>query len=407
MDVAVTDGTGLSGGIERIDEPERIDAPEQIDGTERISGTEQVDGAGLTAATGILDAPDPPGPAAGEPVAEDGASADVASVVGRALPIATAPSSPAGSAAPGALADAAPPDASGGEPGAGAGVRSAVSPTRSGHSTASEGPAASADAAASADTGASADAHPPHPIAIPVAATAPTGWSGPAVTTDAGIPTLPGTTAAAPSAAVDSADQGAAASRRIRLTGADPIPETGPALPAATAPAEARQVMASAVAAPVPPRAALLPQISAPVLALARSADGDHSITVTVSPDSLGPVTVRAHIAAGAIRLELHAPSDAGREALRAILTDLRRDLAAAAPGSQLVLSQDGSSGATADGRHGGGGRADTGTDARPGADARPDAGPGASAPDVRGRRASPLPTVPPSSPRGGIDLYA
>ena len=83
----------------------------------------------------------------------------------------------------------------------------------------------------------------------------------------------------------------------------------------------------------------LLPQVTAPVIALARSTAGEHSVTLTVSPENLGPVTVRAHISGGGIRLELHAPSDAGRDALRATLTDLRRDLAAAAPGAHLSVA--------------------------------------------------------------------
>ncbi|BDZ39191.1 flagellar hook-length control protein FliK [Microbacterium suwonense] len=95
-------------------------------------------------------------------------------------------------------------------------------------------------------------------------------------------------------------------------------------------------------------RPALLPQVTAPVVALARSAEGEHSITLTVSPENLGPVTVRAHISSGGIRLELHAPSDAGRDALRTILTDLRRDLSVAAPGASLsVAPTDSSASAT------------------------------------------------------------
>ncbi|MGG1909129.1 hypothetical protein AB1285_18715 [Microbacterium sp. NRRL B-14842] len=65
---------------------------------------------------------------------------------------------------------------------------------------------------------------------------------------------------------------------------------------------------------------------------LAQAPDGDHRITLTVSPENLGPVTVRALIAGSTIRIELHAPGELGRDALRAILGDLRRDLAIAAP---------------------------------------------------------------------------
>jgi flagellar hook-length control protein FliK len=75
------------------------------------------------------------------------------------------------------------------------------------------------------------------------------------------------------------------------------------------------------------------------VLAFAQAPDGDHRITVTVSPDDLGPVTVRAYIAGDTMRIELSAPTETGRDAIRHILTDLRRDLAAAAPHASLSLT--------------------------------------------------------------------
>ena len=113
-----------------------------------------------------------------------------------------------------------------------------------------------------------------------------------------------------------------------------PAATPGAALPVASAPSPDQ-----ATAATSAPRPVLLPQLAAPVIALARSPQGEHSITLTVTPENLGPVTVRAHISGSSIRLELHAPSDAGREALRVILTDLRRDLSAAAPGASVDLS--------------------------------------------------------------------
>jgi flagellar hook-length control protein FliK len=113
-----------------------------------------------------------------------------------------------------------------------------------------------------------------------------------------------------------------------------PAATPGAALPVASAPSPDQ-----ATAATSAPRPVLLPQLAAPVIALARSPQGEHSITLTVRPENLGPVTVRAHISGSSIRLELHAPSDAGREALRVILADLRRDLSAAAPGASVDLS--------------------------------------------------------------------
>jgi flagellar hook-length control protein FliK len=62
-------------------------------------------------------------------------------------------------------------------------------------------------------------------------------------------------------------------------------------------------------------------------------------MTLSVTPENLGPVTVRAHVSPDGIRVELFAPNDAGREALRSILTDLRRDLSGAGMNTSLSLS--------------------------------------------------------------------
>lgn len=62
-------------------------------------------------------------------------------------------------------------------------------------------------------------------------------------------------------------------------------------------------------------------------------------MTVHVTPDALGPVTVRAHVGADGVRVELFAPTDTGRDALRAILPDLRRDLSGAGLTGSLDLS--------------------------------------------------------------------
>jgi flagellar hook-length control protein FliK len=62
-------------------------------------------------------------------------------------------------------------------------------------------------------------------------------------------------------------------------------------------------------------------------------------MTVQVTPENLGPVTVRAVISDGDIRIELFSASDGGREALRQILSDLRRDLAGNGLSASLDLS--------------------------------------------------------------------
>ncbi len=65
-------------------------------------------------------------------------------------------------------------------------------------------------------------------------------------------------------------------------------------------------------------------------------------MTISVTPDNLGPVTVRAHISGENMRIELFSPSDNGREALRQLLPDLRRDLSATGANANLDLSSQG-----------------------------------------------------------------
>ncbi|MEO7006988.1 MAG: flagellar hook-length control protein FliK [Terrimesophilobacter sp.] len=113
------------------------------------------------------------------------------------------------------------------------------------------------------------------------------------------------------------------------------------AVPVAAAPAPQT---AAPIAAPTPmaaaaPTPAFATQLARPLFTLAGATFGDHTMTITVTPDNLGPVTVRAHITADGMRVQLFAPTDAGRDALRAVLPDLRRDLAGSGINSSLDLS--------------------------------------------------------------------
>ena len=85
---------------------------------------------------------------------------------------------------------------------------------------------------------------------------------------------------------------------------------------------------------------ALNRQLGGPVAKLAEAGPGERSVIVRVSPDTYGPVTVRATIGVdGSIRVELASATDAGREALRSGLADLRRDLAQVlGPNAQLSV---------------------------------------------------------------------
>jgi flagellar hook-length control protein FliK len=86
----------------------------------------------------------------------------------------------------------------------------------------------------------------------------------------------------------------------------------------------------------------LAEQLSKPLVNLRAAGDGTHVMTLSITPDSLGPVTVRAHVTGGDIRIELITSTDQARESLKAILPDLRRDLAVAGTSSTLNLSSTG-----------------------------------------------------------------
>ena len=111
--------------------------------------------------------------------------------------------------------------------------------------------------------------------------------------------------------------------------------------PIATSPARLDPV-AAPIATSAPPPAQNTPfagQLARPIFTLAAAGPGSHTMTISVTPDTLGPVTVRAHVGPEGIRVELFAPTDLGRDAIRAILPDLRKDLAGAGVGANLDLS--------------------------------------------------------------------
>nr|WP_276511726.1 flagellar hook-length control protein FliK [Leifsonia aquatica] len=199
------------------------------------------------------------------------------------------------------------------------------------------------DAAGAARSGATAAPATPTGDAV---ATAASGSGRP----DAGAAAVDRAVAETPAVRVESAAHPGADAAR----GAEPQP--APAAPQ-PAPAASSPTLAAPVAAPQPPVAAapaaptaapapaaphaqtLDAQLARPVFTLAAAGKGEHVMTVHVTPDTLGPVTVRAHVGGDGVRVELFAPTDAGRDALRAILPDLRRDLNGAGLSGTLDLS--------------------------------------------------------------------
>lgn len=111
-----------------------------------------------------------------------------------------------------------------------------------------------------------------------------------------------------------------------------------PASPLQRAPSAAPPGIATPT--PLADPAKLLPQVSVPLFSLASAAPGAHVMTLKLSPEDLGPLTVRAHIEGAWVRIELFAPGEAGREAVRSILPELRRGLGESGFGASLDLSE-------------------------------------------------------------------
>lgn len=163
-----------------------------------------------------------------------------------------------------------------------------------------------------------------------------------------GITTVAATGTSFTGASAGGVPGGPAQQGGLAAKGADPISPLGEAQPGG-APAQLFAVagqhppaVAQAAQASMPAPAVSPPlntQLQGPLFSLATAKPGEHTMTLSVTPDDLGPVTVRAHIGADGVRVELFAPNDAGREALRAILQDLKRDLASAGLGADLDLS--------------------------------------------------------------------
>ncbi|HEV7624798.1 MAG TPA: flagellar hook-length control protein FliK, partial [Amnibacterium sp.] len=149
------------------------------------------------------------------------------------------------------------------------------------------------------------------------------------------------------SAAAQPAQPVAAAPATLRIrhvAAADPAadgghaagsPAAGGSAPAAAAPQQTvfQPLAPVAAAAPVaaqqaPAEQPLAAQLVPPIAALASAGNGEHVVVVRVTPENLGTVTVRAHIADGSMKVELFAAPHA-RDAISAMLPDLRRDLAA------------------------------------------------------------------------------
>jgi hypothetical protein len=148
-------------------------------------------------------------------------------------------------------------------------------------------------------------------------------------------------------------EQQVASAAGDQAEGAQPVP--GTTSPATASLAPVAPSVATATPVPSPDAAttanrAVAAQVAPVVVSIAQRPMGTHQLTMTVNPDSLGPVTVRAHISAsGDVQVELSGATDAGRDALRTMLVELRRDLAAVMPHASLSVNHGTSADASGD----------------------------------------------------------
>ncbi|MDQ0737097.1 flagellar hook-length control protein FliK [Arthrobacter agilis] len=285
------------------------------------------------AATPTVAAPSAPTAAAdGSPVTSTATATPVPEIRSGAVPPTSGPTGPASAhPAAGALAPEAQGVAAGPLPGAGAvavapGTPVPVAADAGGVPSTAPTPAgAGAASAHSLPVG----IHPVTDAAGQAAAGGTEAGGTDAGRTDAGQTAEPGTPAAAPQAGT------------TEQAGAPQLP------PAARAELPLQQTPSVVVApadAPAPARhAAPLPrQLGGPAFALAQAAagapGGTSTITVTVAPDDLGPITIRASLSPDGARIEFFSATDGGREALKQALPDLRREASSSGLSASLDL---------------------------------------------------------------------
>jgi hypothetical protein len=161
---------------------------------------------------------------------------------------------------------------------------------------------------------------------------------------------------------------------------------TAPALPVAAPAPVTTPAAAPVVAAP------LVEQLTPRLVEVPQLGPGVHRLTLEVKPEAIGSVRVVADISPDAVRIELIGGSDLAREALRSVLADLRRDLAATGSTATLDLG-DGSGSPT----HERGDRTPAGASPR---------GPAPAPAPAQGRTAD-APVLPLKSPGRGVDVLA
>ena len=132
----------------------------------------------------------------------------------------------------------------------------------------------------------------------------------------------------------------AAATVPTAAPNATPVNAASAVVPTQAAGPQPAVAVPAPVAAPVPVVApSVADQIGVRLAGLRTAPLGEHIMTMRVDPESMGPIRVVAHIATDGVRIELLGGTDHAREALRAALPDLRRDLAATGLQADLDLA--------------------------------------------------------------------
>ncbi|CAM3100587.1 Flagellar hook-length control protein FliK [Arthrobacter ulcerisalmonis] len=191
------------------------------------------------------------------------------------------------------------------------------------------------------------DAAPP--VAVPPVAVPPVAVpqdDAPAAATDA-VPAEPSIAAEKPLPAEKS--QGAPAATPLPAAVPATLPPGGMTASVAAASVAVTQVGADAnvpamqptsvsQAASPPPSQGLAHQLQRPLFTLAASSAGNHTMTLRVSPESLGSITVQAQIGPAGVRIELFA-GEGARTALANILPELRQGLVTAGVAASLIVA--------------------------------------------------------------------
>jgi flagellar hook-length control protein FliK len=223
-------------------------------------------------------------------------------------------------------------------------VTTPAAPTTPHGSVAPGGPTAAPTTDAQASAAQAADGRSPAATGTqptrPVAAdTAPAQPAGPAVT---GTPTPVGPApqagpasgerdsrsrdgddpAATPTAGATATDALAAASGAMPTAAPAPTSAVTPTLPPAAAPA-------------TPPTHAT--QLAERLAPLQKGPDGIHQLTIHLNPVDLGPIRITAEVRGGDIHVHFAGATDAARDALRAALPELRKELQGSGFGSSSL----------------------------------------------------------------------